>query len=359
MADVLAVYHRTRSSPHRHRVAIVDEKRAYEATDPDEREQHQSEHRDFTFVSANSRTLFAGVRQQTRTDSLVPRELEPCTGHDAVTRPAQQIHAFQEGSMKPVLRSFIFPLGLVLLLSLSDCISFGQSLLDDDDSDQSAAPAATSTPVATPSPTPTPRVPATPTPEVPEEAGSPMAEAELEELLIVSADLSPEWSTVDIGNSPTTVPGAEGIDGTLVSTFYQQSELGPFLAHMLLYAEDEDSAMTAFDAIEEELDAAEVLDEVTDQVRSWETRAVDFDDLGDETFAFKAIGDTGLIPVEAEMVTTRQGQYVSFIIYAELMMVDSSRTTEFASLAVERIPDQEEDAELADASGGNDRMPRE
>jgi hypothetical protein len=158
-------------------------------------------------------------------------------------------------------------------------------------------------------------------------------------LLLELDDLPVNWTTVTVDDPPTEVPGAEEVEGVLVSSFFQRSDLGPYLVHMLLYTDSEEDAETAFAAIEEELDGAEILDDVTDQVRSWETEPATFENLGDETFAFKAIGDTGLIPVEADLVTTRKGQYVSLIIHAELLLVNTARTEEFASIAVDRLPD--------------------
>ncbi len=162
---------------------------------------------------------------------------------------------------------------------------------------------------------------------------------DLSGLLLDLNDLSEGWRTVDIDNPISTIPGAENMEVVLVSDFFQRSDLGPYLVHMLLYAEDESDAEDAFEAIEDELDAAGILEEVTDQVRTWETELVDFDEFGDESFAFRAIGDTGIIPVEADMVAVRQGNYISFIIHAELMMVDSDKTLELVETAVDRLPE--------------------
>jgi hypothetical protein len=167
-----------------------------------------------------------------------------------------------------------------------------------------------------------------------------MTEREVESLLLEKGDLPAGWSAVDVGDPPTEVPGAADIEGILVSSFFQRSDLGPYLVHMLLYAEDEEEAETAFAAIEEELESARILDDITAEVRSWETEPTTWDELGDETFAFKAIGDTGIIPVEADMVATRKGQFVNFIIHAELMVVDTELTSELTRTAVERLPER-------------------
>jgi hypothetical protein len=238
--------------------------------------------------------------------------------------------------MPNLLRAVLVPMSLVLLLSLSDCIRFGTSLIPDSDTTE-AEP--TPTPFATPWPTPTPRIPATPTPEPTPTPEASMTQDDLSEFLISIDELPNTWQVVDIDNPISAVPGVDSSEVVLVSEFFQRSELGPYMVHMLLFSESEAEAEEAFEAIQEELDAAEILEEVTSQVRSWETELVDFDEFGDETFAFRAIGDTGLIPVEADMVAVRQGQYISFIIYAELMEVDSDNTEALVEAAVERLPE--------------------
>jgi hypothetical protein len=172
-----------------------------------------------------------------------------------------------------------------------------------------------------------------------------MSEREVESLLLEEGDLPAGWSVVDVADPPTEVPGASDIEGTLVSSFFQRSDLGPYLVQLLFYVEDEDDAETALAAIEEELESAGILDDVTDQVRSWETEPATWDELGDETFAFKAVGDTGIIPVEADMVATRKGQFVNFIIHAELMVVDTELTSELTKTAVDRLPVRPADPE--------------
>jgi hypothetical protein len=245
--------------------------------------------------------------------------------------------------MSPVLRALFIPVALTLLLSLSDCIRFTSwsDRSNDPDPTPTAEPAKpTPTPFATPWPTPTPRIPATPTP-VPSPTPEPepgMTQDELDALLLQLDDLPTAWKVADVDDPPTDVPGVDDGEHVLASAFYQQSDLGPYLVHMLLYTEGEREAEAAFEAIEKGLDSADILDGITDQVRSWETEPADFEDLGDETFAYKAVGDTGLIPVEADMVGTRQGQYVSFIIHAELMLVDTDLTERFVEGAIDRLP---------------------
>jgi hypothetical protein len=255
--------------------------------------------------------------------------------------------------MLSTLRPLLIPLTMVLLLSLSDCIRFGSDLIEDEigsspEPTETPSPTETPTPEATPgaSTTPTPETSPTPTPE-PEETPTPvpqLTEDEVESLLLNTRDLPVGWTTVSVADPFTSVPGAEDVDGILASAFFQRSELGPYLVHMLLYTDTAEDAITAFEVIETELDGADILHDVTDQVRSWETEPSSFTQLGDETFAFKAIGDTGLIPVEADMVATRKGQFVSFIIHAELMTVDTVQTEEFAETAVDRLPDAQPDA---------------
>lgn len=247
--------------------------------------------------------------------------------------------------MPPMLRPILAPLMLILLISVSDCVQAGESLISGDEESESSSAEATPTPFATPWPTPTPRISPTPTTEPTPTPEPDTSEDELEALLLGSGDIPATWTDVTVSGTPTEVPGAEDIDGVLVSSIFQGSDLGPFLAHMLLKTEDEPDAETALIAIEEELADAAILDDITDEVRSWETRPVEFAELGDETFAFKAIGDTGLIPVEADMVGTRVGSYVSFVIHAELMMVDSVQTESFARTATDRLIDARNEAE--------------
>lgn len=258
--------------------------------------------------------------------------------------------------MSPLLRPILAPLLLILLISVSDCIQAGGSLISGDDESESATAEATPTPFATPWPTPTPRVSPTPSPEPTPTPEPDVSENELEALLLGSSDVPATWTDVTVSGAPTEVPGAEDIDGVLVSSIFQGSDLGPFLAHMLLKTEDEPDAETALIAIEEELADAAILDDITDEVRSWETRPVEFAELGDETFAFKAIGDTGLIPVEADMVGTRVGSYVSFIIHAELMIVDSAQTESFARTATDRIIEARNEAEAEGVKYRRDKL---
>lgn len=243
--------------------------------------------------------------------------------------------------MSLALRSILAPITLVLLLSLSDCLSISNlpGMSDPSEPDQSeATPEPTLTPFATPWPTPTPRL--SPTPE-PTPAATPEPEVtsdELEQFLIERDDLPTGWMVADVDAPIASVPGVEPGKSILVSSFFQQSDLGPYLAHMLLHTEDLIDARDAFDAIEVELDEAEVLDRITEQVRSWATEPVEFEEFGDETIAFKAIGDTGLVPVEADIVATREGQYITLIIHAQLMEVDTDLTEEFVQTAIERLP---------------------
>jgi hypothetical protein len=250
--------------------------------------------------------------------------------------------------MRAIIRPLLVSLSMVLLLSLSDCIRLGSDLIEDElDSrtNPAEAPTATPTPEATqppgtsarPTPTPTP----TPTP-VPE-----LSERDIEQFLIQTEDLSPEWRSVALTEPFSAIPGAEDIDGILVSAYFQQTDLGPYLGHLVLYTDSEADAQTVFEALESELDATDVLDDLSSEVRSWETEPTDFEDLGDETAAFKAVGDTGLIPVEADMVTTRKGQFVSFVVHAQLMTVDTQQTEEFATTAVEKLPASRSEASEA------------
>jgi hypothetical protein len=248
--------------------------------------------------------------------------------------------------MSSTVRSLLVPLSFLLFISLSDCVSVGESLLgsDDDATDTEVVDEATSTPTPVPQRRhlPSPYVTPEPTPETEvddadDDDVTGVSEDDLQALLLGANDLPPTWTDVSVTGAPTEVPGAEGVDGLLVSSFFQRSDLGPYLAHMILYTEDEDEAETAFAAIYDELDDATILDDITDEVRSWQTAEAEVDGLGDEAFAFAAIGDTGLIPVEADMVGVRIGEYVSFVIHAELMEVDSVRTMELVEVAVDRI----------------------
>lgn len=254
----------------------------------------------------------------------------------------------QEMRMLATLRPLLIPLTMVLFLSLSDCIRSGTDIVEDElrpDPTPTSTPEPTATPTpesspesstrSTPSPTPTPE----PEPESTLQPVPDLTEREIETFLLRSSDLSPAWSTVDVSEPFTTAPGAEDTDSVLVSAFFQQSEVGPYLGHLLLYTDSAQDARVVFNAIESELDSADILDGITEQVRSWETEPSPFEQYGDETFAYKAIGDTGLIPVEADMVATRQGQFVSLVIHAELMMVDSSETETFVETTVSRLPD--------------------
>jgi hypothetical protein len=248
--------------------------------------------------------------------------------------------------MIATIRPILFSLSMVLLLSLSDCIRVGSDLIEEEIGSQSsseATPTATPTPDATqtpgtsarPTPTPTP----TPAPEV--------SESDIEQFLINERELGPEWSSVAVSEPFSAIPGAEEIDGILVSTYFQQSDLGPYLGHLVLYTESEDDARTAFEAIDSELDGSDILDNISDQVRSWETEPAEFAELGDEVAAFSALGDTGLVPVEADMVTVRKGQFVTFVVHAQLVSVDTDQTEEFAKLAVEKLPATPDEASAA------------
>jgi hypothetical protein len=233
----------------------------------------------------------------------------------------------------------IIPAGFVLLFGLSECTWYervpGWFDRAQPDSPAVEEPAATPTPTptatATPTPTATPEPTSTPVPE--------FTRADLEGFLLSLDDIPSGWTAVDVDDHPTEVPGAEDLETTVVSAFFQRSDLGPFLVHLLVLTESESDARTAFNAIEAELEGADILDEITDEVRSWETSPMPFADLGDETVAFRAIGDTGLLPVEAHLVTTRKGRFVSLILHAQVISVDADQTEEFARMAVQRLPD--------------------
>lgn len=257
--------------------------------------------------------------------------------------------------MTSVLRPLIIPLALVLLISLSDCIRAGESLIDDDEPETATA---TPTPFATPWPTPTPRVSPTPTPEPTPTAEPDTSDTDLERLLLKPSDVPVDWLDISVSGAPTEVPGAEDIDGTLVSSFFQGSDLGPFLVHMIFKTKNASDADTALIALEDELADASILDGINEEVRTWETQPAEFVDLGDDTFAFKAIGETGLIPVEADMVGTRVGSHISFIIHAQLMQVDSNQTESFARTATDRIIAADAVAEAeAEAESTDDSPP--
>jgi hypothetical protein len=51
---------------------------------------------------------------------------------------------------------------------------------------------------------------------------------------------------------------------------------------------------------------------------------------------YKAIN---MLPVEAHLVTTRKGRFVSLILHAQVISVDADQTEEFARMAVQRLPD--------------------
>lgn len=198
-------------------------------------------------------------------------------------------------------------------------------------------PTVTPTPTPSPTPTPTPTPTATPTPEP---TPTPTATtADLDGYVLELADLESEWMAIDVDSHPTEVPGTDEIESALASAFFQQDDLGPFLGHMLLVAESESDARVAFAAVEEELGEADILDGISDQVLEWETRPLVFPDHGDESFAYRAIGETGLVPVVADMVTTRQGRYVSLVIYAQVLSVDSEQTEEFVGMALDKLPE--------------------
>ena len=249
--------------------------------------------------------------------------------------------------MPVALRLLFVPVSFLLLISLSDCAEF----LQDRNIDRSAesTPEARE-PTATPAPSPTPIPPESITPGVMERTTTPILEprptptpeltaSDLEAFLLVERDFPTGWSAVSVGETPTEVPGAEDLDTLLVSAFFQRSDLGPYVGHLLLLTESVSDARTAFAALQDELGEPDILDEVTDQVRSWDSVQVDVDDLGDETAAFKAVGDTGLIPVDADMVVVRRGRFVMLLIHAELMSVNGERTWDLVNTAVDRLPE--------------------
>lgn len=258
--------------------------------------------------------------------------------------------------MSNLVRSLFVPLSFLLFISLSDCVNMGQDLLDDDsDSDDTEVveePETTPTPTAIPerersrylpspylSPEPDSATGSSDEDDADSETG--VSEANLETLLITRTDLPITWSNVEISEIPTELPGVDEVDGILVNSFFQQSDLGPYLGHMIHYSEDEADAEVAFELIYDELDDAAVLDGITDQVRTWQTAEADIEPYGDEAIAFAAIGDTGLVPVEANLVGVRSGQYISFIIHAELVEVDTDFTMEMVELALDRIDEYE------------------
>ncbi len=266
--------------------------------------------------------------------------------------------------MSSLVRSLFVPLSFLLFISLSDCVSLGQDLLGDDDASDTEVvekPEATPTPTVVPEESPQSYLPNPYVIPDPDAATEPdhededpidepaVSESDLEALLISLTDLPPNWTDVTIGEIPTDLPGVDEVDGTLVSGFYQRSDLGPYFAHMILYTEDEADAEQAFDLIYEELDDPEILDDITDQVRSWETAEANIEGYGDDAFAFAAIGDTGLVPVEADMVGVRVGQHVSFVIHAQLVEIDSDLTIELVEIALDRINEDNDESAVLEA----------
>lgn len=194
---------------------------------------------------------------------------------------------------------------------------------------------ATRTPTPRPSPTPSP----TPTPE-------PVAsQADLERILISSADLPGSWSessAIDLGadsqNSICNQPGPDTVidPEARAEVQLQQTDFGPFVAMNVSAYRSDDDAEEIMDYLREAISCDVWDDDARD--RSWEIRPLTFPEKGDGTLSYRLTTSLGFIGnVQLHAVFVQTDNIITLVANGAIGSVDVDETEDIVDLALERV----------------------
>ena len=182
---------------------------------------------------------------------------------------------------------------------------------------------------------------ATPTPQP--SKGLPTSD-QLKTALLTLSDMPTGWTTSDQTGSDSSsssmcgaTPTPTSSDETTVSVDFQKSQLGPFLTEQIVVVLS-GQMKTAFDQIKNSLSCMSWTEPDSEGTpTTYQLSPLSFPKMGDDTFAFRMSGGSGMFTFEADAVYIRVGDSAITIANVAVGSVDSDLTASIAEKAVDKL----------------------
>lgn len=182
---------------------------------------------------------------------------------------------------------------------------------------------------------------ATPTPKP--SKGLPTTD-QLKTALLTLSDMPTGWTTSDqtgSDNSSSSMCGATptptSSDETTVSVDFQRSQLGPFLTEQI-NAVPSGQMKKVFDKIKNSLSCTSWTEPDSEGTpTTYQLSPLSFPKMGDDTFAFRMSGGSGIFTFEADAVYIRVGDSIITIANVAVGSVNSDLTESIAQKAVDKL----------------------
>lgn len=159
----------------------------------------------------------------------------------------------------------------------------------------------------------------------------PAASGDLDDLVLTLDDMPSGWTTApelsegdddDTAGSDTSFCGVDDAELDIddeatrsAEAAFKESDFGPFVLHAIGEVPDPAVAEQALDTM---LDAASQCEEWTETDDegaeiTYSISPLSFDNVGDDTIAFRMSADTEMMPLTIDMVMWKQGSYLSLV----------------------------------------------